>query len=451
MATTLYLSGTESKRLFQPCLRAGGTAFLVSFHYMVTKRPDLLKIRKSAFPQHKFFVDSGAYTFQVQENLEEFKQRFGTWEAYLKVYTDFLKANAQYIEVAVELDVEALVGYSQVLEWQEKYFEPLEKAGMNIIYVWHPSRGMDELEAMCKRHPYVGIARDEIKQANLTFHDVEAITRKYLTKVHGFGITSWKHLKSGLFYSADSTTFLVGQQYGELCAFHGGNYIRKHWREMMCEPWFKDFVADNGFDYGLLTAEDLDAFIIRNGRQIMRWEETTAFCAKAFVDMANEYADISKGAYWDYRVPFVEVVENFQPPEVAEWAEALSLDTQTFGGPKTLELLKLIAAIQNAEWSWLDQNAKTLVDIYLKYMGSKSPSILDKDNYTKIRQMLNSKLLPMAAGSAARTRLADFEPSEELAPKPRELEEVASKSGERIGFSRSGLLPVFPRAGMRAC
>lgn len=435
MGTIMYFSGVESKSLFNPCIRAGAKNFLVSFYYAHRKREDIIKVRKKAFPDHKYFVDSGAYTLQEESEQDRFNKMFpGGWEDYLQAYHDFILKYKDYIEVAVELDVENLVGYSKVLEWQDKYFKPLEDKGIQIIYVWHPSRGMDELEAMCKRHSYIGVARGELKEAKLDFSDVEKITRQYFARVHGFGITSWTQIKSGLFYSVDSTTYLVGQQYGEVCTFRSGEYFRRSWKELEPLPWFRDYVVDRGYDYNLITSESLDSTAIRNGRIVKRWEETTSLCAKAFVDMVEEYEKRIPYSYWDYLAPSLDDIKNMTSQEAQEWLNKLRLVAP---GPLTPnQRLEWISSVQRGDKEWLSRNAQVVVDDYLAVMGDKAPSILDPDNYTRIRIILNSKVLPR--GNKALTRS-----SRDLIPV--RLAERRTETGVRRFNRKKSAIPTFER------
>lgn len=419
MSTRLYLSGCESKRLYIPAMRGGANSFLVSFHYLSKKAPDLLKIRKEVFPHHKFFLDSGAYTFLTNPtSVSNFEKEYGgkdvCFDNYLQEYAQFIEANKAYIEVAVELDVEWLMPYGKILDWQDKYFKPLEAKGVNIIYVWHPPRGLDELESMCSRHPYVGVARDEVSgkgESQFSFKDVGSIAKKYLTKIHGFGITSWKQLSAKVMLSADSTTWLVGQQYGEICSFYNGEYIRKHWKEMMLLPWFREYVENAGFDYGLITNPDIDAVIIRDGEEVTRWEETSALNSYGFTQMMLYYEEKSVDSFWEYKMPIPSAVEVMSLEEKAAWFEKIHSNEKD--PTKRLEILsdaaKLttrllwISAHQNADQQWVAKNVNTFIDDYLKYLGNKAPSPLNVARFNEARALLNAKILPRSQVSTTRT------------------------------------------------
>lgn len=123
---------------------------------------------------HTFLTDVGKYqTWSIQ-----------MWEDYLDEYTQWLWDNFDYIESAVELDIDYIVGPLIVEKWQKQYFQPLVEAGMDICFVWHEQRGLDGWEEMCSKRSYVGLPG--VFSKNADFNKFITIARKYTTKIHGF-------------------------------------------------------------------------------------------------------------------------------------------------------------------------------------------------------------------------------------------------------------------------
>jgi hypothetical protein len=160
-----------------------------------------------------FFLDSGAFTFINS------KKRKCNFDEYLTRYIDFI--NKHDIKYFFELDVDNIVGYEKVKQMRKR----LEKeTGKKCIPVWHKSRGKDEFLKMCDEYDYVaigGIVTKEITKEQyplFSWFINEAHKRK--CKVHGLGFTSTTFFDKIRFDSVDSTTWLVGGKFGNICAIN---------------------------------------------------------------------------------------------------------------------------------------------------------------------------------------------------------------------------------------
>jgi hypothetical protein len=86
------------------------------------------------------------------------------------------------------------------------------------------AKNWDYLEALCETHDYVALGaiagesadRDELRR---NLQKAIEIGRKYKTKFHAFGMTSFPMLKEFPVYSADSTTWLSGGKTGAVMIF----------------------------------------------------------------------------------------------------------------------------------------------------------------------------------------------------------------------------------------
>lgn len=159
-----------------------------------------------------FMLDSGAFTFfSYGKDVD--------WDDYINKYADFINENN--IEYFFELDIDALIGYENVLKLRKKLES---KTGKQCIPVWHRSRGIKEWQAMCDEYSYVaigGIVSKEIKPAQYTaFPSMIAEAHRRGAKVHGLGFTSEKAFSMN-FDSVDSTNWLSSSRFGNVEYFDG--------------------------------------------------------------------------------------------------------------------------------------------------------------------------------------------------------------------------------------
>src|SRR3989338_1923002 len=231
--TNIYFAGGEShsKRLVQHNCKN----ILLSYYYMqkfnnVKRHKEIIDFL-NIFKANKInlMLDSGAHSLQIQGGNKN--TDIGKLKVYVNDYITFLRKFKDYFNTSVELDIEDIVGMKLVDSW----YEDMKDYGLNPIRVWHINRGVDTWNEYCKEHKYVGVG-------NFSHLDVSAINSlfeyaiKYRTKIHGFGTTKFNMLKAHPFYSVDSTSWLAGEQYGNVYVFTGNNlkslskdsFIKKH-------------------------------------------------------------------------------------------------------------------------------------------------------------------------------------------------------------------------------
>ena len=165
-----------------------------------------------------FLLDSGAFTFMKGKLIVN-------WDDYIKQYAEFI--NKHDIKYFFELDIDSVVGYEKV----KQYRNILERmTNKQCIPVWHTSRGLKEWERLCNDYSYVsigGVANKEIKSSNYKhFPALINKAHKRGAKVHGLGYTSEK-LKEYRFDSVDSTTWIVGGKFGNICIFKNDKMIQE--------------------------------------------------------------------------------------------------------------------------------------------------------------------------------------------------------------------------------
>ena len=248
--TCVILSGVESDRYWDIVVKqCESKTVLMSYHYLKGKSKDFLRKRLEETPDVRVFVDSGAYTFITQAD-KYIDKPMSYWEDYLEEYTDWLKENADCIFACADLDLDDIVGSDQVEEWRANIFKPLTRDyGIDVCYIWHTIRGHEGWKRMCERYDYVGFSTENSDMTVQEMTKFVNIAKKNNARVHGMALTKTDILVRVPFFSADSTTWIVGQQYGELNWFDGRGMKRlskQEWRttyktRLIKAPFFADW------------------------------------------------------------------------------------------------------------------------------------------------------------------------------------------------------------------
>jgi hypothetical protein len=236
---------------------------LMSYHYLQDKPTGFLGKRLSKYEttdllaqdgepvkksEVKIMIDSGAHTFF--QKFDEYKAKDDKfWDDYLTKYTNWVRENKQYIFACANLDIDAIVGIDKVDEWNDKYFKPLEAEGVQVCYIWHADRGNTGWEDYCKKHSYIGLTMENDTLTVQQLMRLINVAKKYNTRVHGMALTRMEILVRVPFFSVDSTTWLVGQQYGELNWFDGRKmrrlskieWQRQYKTKLLKEPFNADW------------------------------------------------------------------------------------------------------------------------------------------------------------------------------------------------------------------
>jgi hypothetical protein len=257
--TSIIISGVESNTYWDIVVnKCEMKTVLMSYHYLQGKPKGFLADRMKKYElesdlisgQKKYsvsiLIDSGAHTFFQSDEWGEKEESF--WDDYLTKYTAFVRDNKDYIFACANLDIEGLVGIDKVNEWNQKYFKPLEDEGIQVCYIWHAERGNSGWEDYCDKHSYIGISMENDTVTVQQLMRYLTIAKKTNTRVHGMALTKTEIMVRVPFFSCDSTTWLVGQQYGELNWFNGRKMQRlskQEWQRMYKTKLLKEpFNAD---------------------------------------------------------------------------------------------------------------------------------------------------------------------------------------------------------------
>lgn len=255
---SMMYSGVEDENNFNILYNMGIRNFLISFHYVQKKHLSTKKYRDMGV---KFFVDSGAFTFM--SSIEHQDYTIEEWESYIQKYLNWIERNKDIVFAFANLDIEYIVGGDKVQEWNEKYFEPfMLRTGIPVCFVYHDNGTILSWEQYCQRYPYVGISWGGIDNQGTELNfglDRLRIAEKYNSVVHGMAMTQTALLTKLPFYTVDSTTWLVGLQYGEINYWTGKKMSRlkkDKWKGSMLSQ-----LVANGFDEEKLLDEDTEEMI----------------------------------------------------------------------------------------------------------------------------------------------------------------------------------------------
>ena len=222
----LIYSGVENDSYFDVLYDMGVRNFLMSYHYIQNKHINVPK-RFEKLAKIRLFIDSGAHTYQNDPKYAEYDEKY--WENHLQNYLKWVEKNQDYIFAIANFDFENVVGAETVNRWNREYFEPfMLRTGIPVCFVWHQNSYYD-WDFFCKRYPYVGFSSVNTEGEAISLNEYKErlkVAEKNDSVVHGFGMTRTAMLTELPFYTSDSTTWLVGLQYGEMNYWTGTKMSR---------------------------------------------------------------------------------------------------------------------------------------------------------------------------------------------------------------------------------
>jgi hypothetical protein len=178
---------------------------LESYHYIGKNRhaPEYFREKKKTI-----FLDSGAFSMFTQGinvNLEE--------------YANYLKANADWIHVASNIDA---IGKGREADSYANQ-KALEKMGVSICPVHHARDDDKWLERyIADGYDYIFLGGMVPESTKYLFQWLDRLWDRYLVnkdgtpklKVHGFGLTTMELIRRYPWFSVDSTTWVIIGRYG---------------------------------------------------------------------------------------------------------------------------------------------------------------------------------------------------------------------------------------------
>lgn len=166
----------------------------------------------------KVMVDSGIFSLYKRPPLTTTELM-----AYYESYARYLHKYKGCYEIAVNLDVDKLVGFGE--QWSDDFYNRLTRQGLCILPVWHfrKDSDFDRLARMAANHERVAIGVNALRTKRSTKNDelfkarLDRIYSKYPdNKFHLLGLTDPSVLMTHRVYSCDSSTWVQKAKYGDI-------------------------------------------------------------------------------------------------------------------------------------------------------------------------------------------------------------------------------------------
>lgn len=392
-----FYSGIEAINHFRSCSQAGIKTLLASYYSMQNRDPDMVKKWHAQDPKLRFFIDSGAHTFITDR--DRFKDwKLSKYEDYVRGYCDWLLDNKDIIDCAVEFDIDyclnmnlvgkedSTIGPGIVEKWQDKYFKPLEREGIEIIYVWHEQRKLSGWEEMCHKFSYVGLPGEFSGKGE--FHKFMEIAKQYCVKVHGFGCNKKRDYSDAGWYSFDSTSWKSAEMYGVFIDWNPvsekltflsklDKHKRRHYRDKIAATGLDVDAIINDTDYKECTKWNL-----------MQLEAVHAFYRSRFAKKTFPY---------DLRLPHRNVISSMKlGAPVSRLLSRINFDEvfpehQPLSKKEKRKLLMGLSSAQRGDYTWL-RASPDIVDFLKCYLpGLCSPLVSDM---SLLQKGLSELMLP---------------------------------------------------------
>jgi len=225
-----YFAGAETH--WEKLEDAGTKSVLAAYPAFWRARTDkdVTAVLGSKVFQH-VAIDSGAHSLQKSTEGYDLDKFVKGWMDFVRTHRDNPR-----IDWFAEMDIQEQVGLRQVKKWRRA----LLKLTPKIMPVWHPAEGIKGWKELVKNYEMVAtggkgwrfIPGDTLAGMSVLAYDAGRWH-------HGFGCTTTKLAISIPFCSIDSTSWLAGEQYGQVVqqesrSYHlkqrGGRLLRN------CEP-----------------------------------------------------------------------------------------------------------------------------------------------------------------------------------------------------------------------
>lgn len=341
---SMLYSGVEDDKNFNILYDLGIRNFLMSYHYVQSKNLDVAMYEDKGI---KFLIDSGAFTYMSNPKYNDYT--IEQWEAHIERYLEWAKAHRSIIFAIASLDLELLVGGDKVQEWNEKYFEPfMLETGIPVCFVWHHEGTKLSWEQYCQRYPYVGVSwgTDSYQDGTgglKTGQRMLKVAEKYGAVVHGMAMTRTSLLTKLPFYTVDSTTWMVGVQYGEVNWWRGTKMSRlkkDKWKGEMLD----EICNTLGRNRELLLAEDNAEMIRVNVQAFQKAEEYIQSRAKSKLYWLKPQA--TEQSINDIEYPPVEWLDN-PSDDWEQYAKQFNINTDLEDKQMAMDLVIDITCIMN--------------------------------------------------------------------------------------------------------
>jgi len=268
ITTLIYFAGAERELIQKMLVDLKIKNIFVSYYYIRHSRSKWLwEIQKEK--GLRIMVDSGVFTMWVKYQKDKKVLSKPEAEKFIQDYVKWLDEHKEYIFGCTNFDLDVVFGAKQIDEWDNKYFIPRLKDGLDIAFVFHrKERGMNHFTDMIRKFKYVGISTfDKLSMPQMAF-----AARTMGSKIHAFGFTEIPQLRRAQLYSADSTTWTSGQRYGISYLFLENRLfqILKEKKLIFRKRW-KNEIEAKGLDWHKIINDDSNEIQKMNAMAWFEW------------------------------------------------------------------------------------------------------------------------------------------------------------------------------------
>ena len=472
----IIYSGVENESYYDILYNMGIRNFLMSYHYIQNKHISMSRFKEADV---RLMIDSGAHTYQNDPKYADVSVE--EWENHLQKYLKWAENHKDVIFAIASFDFENIVDPAIVDMWNKKYFEPfMLKTGIPVCFVWHQN-SYQTWEYYCKRYPYVGFSSVNTEGVAIDLSEYREklkVAENNDCLVHGFGMTRTNMLTELPFYTVDSTTWLVGLQYGEINYWTSSNKMSRLKKDKWKGAYLDDICSRYSLSKELLLSEDVtelikanvgafidaEKFIHERLKSLMYWLKARA----VKVDVDNLPDDFFPSIRWFQSSP--------DPDSMKEYARSMNINPElpVEELANTLSDMTVFLNWNNPEYLPLRQNYSQeiidgLHDMYVnRIVGSQQEKIEDLTAF--FRECLsgnNDKLLHLGTNfdrvvkerdyyiDDAEEELVDLTPEEMrlklagLLPTPKDEESAPEiDSLDEEIYRKADIVPVFDEKGL---
>ena len=199
---------------------------LISYHYF--KDIMIFADYTSDWYPKRLMIDSGAFSVWTKQGSIDI-------DNYIN-YCKNVKSEAGDKTELIFVNLDVLPGHYGVYPSKDQREESAEKgwanmeymenAGIKVIHVFHQHEDFKWLKKLMAHQEYIGIspANDEVQSSKNNWLKKVFTMVKTSNKCHGFAVTSLNTLLKFPFYSADSSSWVVGAKYARIPVFKNGKF-----------------------------------------------------------------------------------------------------------------------------------------------------------------------------------------------------------------------------------
>jgi hypothetical protein len=362
-----FFSDAVALRNFDVGLYCNWEYFKLSFFHL-REDPELLEIRKRAFPDIKFYISSGF--FEVLSQGEDALKGFD-WFKYSEDYLKFLQDNKEFIDFA-----EALLPYTFSPALVDLNLEHFERITDFLVY-WPLDQGLQDLRVMKK---YV-VSIDTRFFESFPLDQISSLAQANRTRIHlaEIGAKYSLYFKCANLYSVDSGGWISPTRYSLMPCCQQGVVETVPLSSYTVRGDFSTRVGALGLPAGLFFEPNLsDTKLDNKGLEVSKWHTLSAI---AWTEMNFAEYPVSKINYFTRLAPSeihgLPVIQDDLMLALAHIDEQVSVKL-------SMGQLAVLADIQNKPQQRLLEDADRIQQFILKVLNAEYPVDSESIQYLNV-------------------------------------------------------------------